>query len=117
MPRQSHTVRRFLLMALLGCGCDAQVTSAYRGERLIQIRGNVVSSRAVPAAEAVLLWWTPQGPPAGQQPDGLLSTPASTDGAFPSAFTLAVYRRPPERALFQAGGRGAVTLDVPAFPD
>ena len=33
-------------------------------------------------------------------------TPTTIEGRFPSAFTLSVYRRPPEKALFDVGAAG-----------
>jgi hypothetical protein len=104
---------------LVVCACDAQVTSDYRGERLATIRGEIVTASVPVAAEAALLWWT--APPAdGAGGDPILGTRVTTEGTFPSAFTLSVYRLPPEAALFDArdtGGPGGPTLAVPALPD
>jgi hypothetical protein len=91
---------------LLGA-CDAQVTSEYRGEPMVSIRGNIVADTPPGAAEAALLWWTGPGTD--------LVTPVTTEGSFPSAFTLSVYRRAPEAALFDvAASAGAVS--TPGFP-
>jgi hypothetical protein len=92
--------------ALLGA-CDAQVTSDYRGEPMVSIRGNIVSDTPAGAAEAALIWWTSDATE--------LVTPVTTEGAFPSAFTLSVYRRAPDAALVDAGGPGP-TLSTPGFP-
>src|SRR5262249_32970606 len=75
--------------SLIVCACDAQVTRDSRGERLVKIRGDIVSEPAAVAADAALLWWT--APPAG---GSILGTRVATEGAFPSAFTLSVYRLP-----------------------
>src|SRR5262245_29440921 len=106
-------------LALMVSACDAQVTSDYRGERLVKIRGDIVTESAPVAAEAALLWWT-AAPPGGAAGAGVLGTRVATEGAFPSAFTLSVYRLPPEEALFDAGGAGGPggpTLAVPSLPD
>src|SRR5262245_20322251 len=95
---------------LLGA-CDAQVTSAYRGERMVSIRGNIVADTPPGAAEAALLWWTVGG--------AALATPVTTEGAFPSAFTLSVYRRAPDAALVDApasADTGGPVLSTPGFP-
>jgi hypothetical protein len=89
--------KRLSLAGLVLCGCDAQVTSSYRGERMVEIHGNIVAETPLRAARAALVWWTAGGP---------LATPATTEGRFPSAFTLSVYRRPPEEALFNVDGAG-----------
>jgi len=86
--------------------CDAQVTSGYRGEKLLEIRGNVVAAGVAPA-EAALLWWTPAG--------GAMTVPGTrvtTTGRFPAAFTLSVYRRPPGQAIldFASGGGSAAAV-------
>src|SRR5687767_2367915 len=83
--------------ALVLCGCDAQVTSSYRGERMAEIRGSIVAETPPRAARAALLWWTGAGP---------VATATTIEGRFPSAFTLSVYRRPPDEALFDVGGAG-----------
>jgi hypothetical protein len=109
---------RFSLAAVLAvavAACDAQVTSDYRGERMVEIRGAVVAESTPPAAEPALVWWT-AGAGAG---DGALATPVATEGAFPSAFTLTVYRRPPDAALVDvpaSGGGAGPTLSVPWLP-
>ena len=77
---------------LLGA-CDAQVTSGYRGEKLLELRGNIVAGGAS-SAEAALLWWTLAGDTAA-----VPGTRVTTMGKFPAAFTLAVYRRPPDEAI------------------
>ncbi len=97
---------RFSLAAALGlCACDAQVTSSYRGESMVEIRGSIVAEASSSAAQAALLWWTGGGP---------VATPVTTEGQFPAAFELSVYRRPPEEASFyvEAAGRavGPVVL-------
>lgn len=84
-------MRWALAAALAVCACDAQVSSSYRGEPMVEIHGNIVAQAPTGAARAVLLWWTGGGP---------VATPATTEGRFPSAFTLSVYRRPPVEALF-----------------
>jgi len=89
---------RFSLAAtLLLCACDAQVTSSYRGERMAEIRGSIIAETPPRAARAALLWWTGGGP---------VATPTTIEGRFPSAFTLSVYRRPPEEALFNVSAAG-----------
>jgi hypothetical protein len=89
---------RFLSTAALAlCACDAQVISSYRGEPMAEIRGSIVAQAATSPARAALLWWTG---------GGSLATPATTEGRFPAAFTLSVYRRPPEEALFNMSGAG-----------
>src|SRR6187402_2070215 len=93
----SGQMRLSVAVALVVCACDAQVTSSYRGERMAEIRGNIVSETPPGAARAALLWWTDAGP---------LATPAITEGQFPAAFTLSVYRRPPEGVLFDLGAAG-----------
>ena len=90
-------MRFSLAAAVVLCGCDAQVTSGYRGERMAEIRGSIIAETPPRAARAALLWWTGGGP---------LATPATTEGRFPSSFTLSVYRRPPEEALFNVGAAG-----------
>ncbi len=39
----SGQMRLSVVVALVVCACDAQVTSSYRGERMAEIRGNIVS--------------------------------------------------------------------------
>jgi hypothetical protein len=86
------------LAAAVGLGaCDAQVTSSYRGESMVEIRGSIVAEMPPGAARAALLWWTG---------GGTLATPAITEGQFPAAFKLFVYRRAPADALFEVGAAG-----------
>jgi hypothetical protein len=87
-----------VLLATLAA-CDAQVTPDYPGQKLVEIRGNIMM-----AEEAALLWWSPAGAP--------LATRVATEGAFPTSFTLSVYRTPPEGALFDLGSGAG--LEVPA---
>src|SRR4051812_28271668 len=87
-------IRLSLAAALVLCACDAQVTSSYRGQSMVEIRGSIVAEMPPGAAEAALLWWTGAGP---------LATPATSEGHFPAAFKLSVYRRPPDEALFDVG--------------
>jgi hypothetical protein len=91
--------------ALIICGCDAQVTPAYQGDRLVEIRGNIVSDDAFPPAEAVLIWWSGDG----------LSTSVTTAGTFPAAFTLSVYDHPPDGALLDLGGPGPLAFEIPGL--
>jgi len=88
---------RLSLAALLLCGCEAQVVSSYRGEPLLKIHGNIASQMPASAARAALLWWTGGGP---------VADPVTTEGLFPSRFTLSVYHRPPVAALFDVAAAG-----------
>ena len=88
---------RFSLGVLVLGACDAQVTSSYRGEPMVEIHGSIVAQAPSSAAQAALLWWTGGGP---------VATPVTTEGRFPSAFSLSVYRRPPEAAMFDLAAAG-----------
>jgi hypothetical protein len=88
---------RLSLAALLLCACEAQVMSSYRGEPLVKIKGNIAAQMPPGAAQAALLWWTGGGP---------VADPVTTEGHFPSAFTLSVYHRPPVAALFDVAAAG-----------
>ena len=89
---------RFGLVAAVAlAGCDAQVTSSYRGESMVEIRGSIVAEMPPGAARAALLWWTG---------GGAVAAPAITEGQFPAAFKLLVYRRAPAAALFTVGAAG-----------
>ena len=89
---------RLGLAATVALGaCDAQVTSSYRGESMVEIRGSIVAEIPPGAGRAALLWWTG---------GGAVAAPAITEGQFPAAFKLLVYRRAPAAALFTVGAAG-----------
>jgi hypothetical protein len=96
--------------ALAAGACDAQVTSSYQGERMVEIRSNIVNETAADA-DAVLLWWTADGGGAG----GALATPVTAEGQSLSAFTLSIYRQAPEAALVDVGGAGGGTTGGPVL--
>ena len=100
--------------AMAAGACDAQVTSAYEGERMVEIRSNIVDETASGDAQAALLWWAADDGSAG----GALATPVTTEGAFPD-FTLSVHRRAPDAALIDVGAAGAPdgpSLVLPGLP-
>jgi hypothetical protein len=101
-------------LALAAGACDAQVTSSYQGERMVEIRSNIVNEAAAGDAEAALLWWAADDGGGG----GALATPVTTEGVFPD-FTLSVHRRAPDAALIDVGGAGAPggpALVLPGLP-
>jgi len=104
---QSGQMRFSLAAALMLCACDAQVVSSYHGERMVEIHGSIVAQTTPSAARAALLWWTGGGP---------FATPVTTEGRFPSAFTLSVYRRPPDEALFNVEAAGPLDGPVVLAP-
>ena len=88
-------MRRWCLFALFILSCDPQADSSYPGEPLITLRGQVVSSGALPALEAAMLWQRGD-PPSTLDQD--LATRAPVQTGFPATFTAHLYHPPPAAA-------------------
>lgn len=87
---------RWACLILLGmCACEPQADSAYPGEPLITLGGQVKSSGPVPELEAAMLWQRGD-PPSMDQQD--LATRAPVEATFPATFTVHLYHPPPAAA-------------------
>jgi hypothetical protein len=84
-----------LLLALALLSCDPQADANYRGEPLISLQGQVVSSGPAPPLEAAMLWQRGEPPSTDDQE---LATRAPVSPAFPATFTAHLYQPPPAAA-------------------
>lgn len=87
--------RTTLLLLALVWSCDPQADSAYLGEPLLTLHGQVVSQGPLPELEAAMLWQRGD-PPAMTDQD--LATRAPVQAGFPALFTAHLYHPPPAAA-------------------
>ncbi len=84
-----------LAIGALVVGCDPQATNDYRGEPLVTLQGQVVSSGALPPLEAAMLWQRGEPP---STDDLELATVAPVQSGFPASFIISLYQPAPQAA-------------------
>jgi hypothetical protein len=84
-----------LLLLGLAWSCDPQAESAYPGEPLLTLQGQVVSQGPLPELEAAMLWQRGEPPSTNDQD---LATRAPVQAGFPALFTAHLYHPPPAAA-------------------
>jgi hypothetical protein len=89
-------MRRALVLLVVIASCDPQADSAYQGEPLVTLHGQVISSRPLPTPLEAAMLWQRGPPPSTDQED--LATRAPVQSGFPATFTVHLYQPPPAAA-------------------